>query len=62
MLIFGGPIWSWLAQLSRQQSLNVDAPTLGQSGLSLLLSQVGSGSIPGCPGACMVGGKQGVEA
>lgn len=57
MLIFGGPIWIWLAQLGRQQSLRVGSPTLGQSGLSLLLSQVGSGSSPGCPEAYIGGEK-----
>lgn len=55
LLIFGGPIWNCLAQLGRQKSLNVGSPISGQSGHVLLVSQVGSGSSTGCPGACREG-------
>lgn len=50
--VSGRPVSSCLAPPGRQRGLNVGSPISGQSGLSSLLPQVGSGSSPGaCKGA-----------
>ena len=55
MPIFGHPLSSCLGQLGRQTSQNVGSTLSGQSGLSSLVSEMGSGSSPGCPRPCREG-------
>ena len=56
--IFGCPVSNCVSQMGSQKSLNMSSSMYGQFGLSLLLTRVGNGSSPGCPGACREGRKE----